>query len=58
MPESFLIKCQTEGLQPCLKRDFDADFFPVNVEQARRNGKNSGGRGLEVYQKMLGKLVS
>ena len=43
MPESFLIKCQTEGLQPYLKRDFDADFFPVNVEQSRRNGKNSGG---------------
>ena len=29
----FLIKCQAGGLQPYLKRDFDANFFPVNVEE-------------------------
>ena len=33
MPESLLIKRQTGGLQPYLKRDFDVDFFPVNVEE-------------------------
>ena len=31
MPESLLIKRQTGGLQPDLKRDFDVDFFPVNI---------------------------
>ena len=29
----FLVKCQTGGLQAYLKRDFDADFFSVNVEE-------------------------
>ena len=29
----FLIKCQAGGLKPYLKRDFDVDFFPVNVEE-------------------------
>ena len=33
MPESLLIKLQAGGLQPYLKRDFDVDFFPVNVEE-------------------------
>ena len=33
MPESLLIKRQAAGLQPYLKRDFNADFFPVNVEE-------------------------
>ena len=33
MPECLLIKRQARGLQPYLKRDFDADFFPVNVEE-------------------------
>ena len=34
VPESLLIKCQAGGLQPYLKRDFDADFFsPANVEE-------------------------
>ena len=33
MPESLLIKRQVGGLQPYLKRDFNADFFPVNVEE-------------------------
>ena len=33
MSESLLIKRQTGGLQPDLKRDFDADFFPVDVEK-------------------------
>ena len=31
MRESFLIKWQTGGLQPYLKRDFNTDFFPANV---------------------------
>ena len=31
--ESLLIKRQAGGLQPYLKRDFDVDFFPVNVEE-------------------------
>ena len=30
---SFLLKCQTGSLQPSLKRDFDANIFPVNVEK-------------------------
>ena len=29
----FLVKCQTGGFQAYLKRDFDADFFSVNVEE-------------------------
>ena len=29
----FLMKCQTGGLQPYLKRDFGANVFPVNVEE-------------------------
>ena len=33
VPESLLIKRQSGGLQPYLKRDFDVDFFPVNVEE-------------------------
>ena len=33
MSESLLIKRQTGGLQPDLKRDFDVDFFPVNIEE-------------------------
>ena len=33
MPESLLIKLQVGGLQPYLKRYFDADFFPVNVKE-------------------------
>ena len=33
VPESLLIKRQAGGLQPYLKRDFDVDFFPVNVEE-------------------------
>ena len=33
MPQSLLIKRQAGGLQPYLKTDFDADFFPVNVEE-------------------------
>ena len=33
MPESLLIKRQAGGLQPYLERDFDVDFFPVNVEE-------------------------
>ena len=33
MLESLLIKCQARGFQPYLKRDFGADFFPVNVEK-------------------------
>ena len=33
MPESLLIKHQAGGLQPYLKRDFNIDFFPVNVEE-------------------------
>ena len=33
MPESLLIKLQAGGLQPYLKRDFDVDFFAVNVEE-------------------------
>ena len=33
VPESLLIKRQAGGLQPHLKRDFDVDFFPVNVEE-------------------------
>ena len=33
MSESVLIKSQSGGLQPYLKRDFDADFFPVNVDK-------------------------
>ena len=27
----FLIKCQAGDLQPCLKRDFIANFFPLNA---------------------------
>ena len=30
---SFLTKCQAEGLQSHLKRDFNTNFFPVNVEE-------------------------
>ena len=30
---SFLLKRQTGSLQPSLKRDFDANIFPVNVEK-------------------------
>ena len=33
VPESLLIKRQAGGLQPYLKRDFDVDFFAVNVEE-------------------------
>ena len=33
MPQSLLIKRQAGGLQPYLKTDFDADFFPVNVDE-------------------------
>ena len=33
MPQSLLIKRQAGGLQPYLKTNFDADFFPVNVEE-------------------------
>ena len=33
MPESLLIKRQAGSLQLCLKRDFDANFFPVGVEE-------------------------
>ena len=33
MSESVLIKSQSGGLQPYVKRDFDADFFPVNVDK-------------------------
>ena len=33
MPESLLIMCQAGSWQPYLKRDFDADFFPVNAEE-------------------------
>ena len=29
----FLIKCRAGGLQPYLKRDFDAYVFPANVEE-------------------------
>ena len=29
----FLIKCQSGGLQPYLKKDFDVNSFPVNVEE-------------------------
>ena len=33
MLESLIIKCQAGGLQPYLKRDFDADFSPVNIDK-------------------------
>ena len=33
MPESLLIKRLAGGLQPYLKREFDANFFPVSVEE-------------------------
>ena len=29
----FLTKCQADGLQSHLKRDFNTNFFPVNVEE-------------------------
>ena len=32
----FSIKCQAGGLQPYSKRDFDADFFPMSVEEYRQ----------------------
>ena len=33
MPVSLLIKSQAGGSQPYLKRDFDTDFSPANVEE-------------------------
>ena len=33
MLKSLLIKRQAGGLQPYLKKDFNAHFFPVNVEE-------------------------
>ena len=33
MPESLSIKRQARDLQRYLKRDFDVDCFPVNVEK-------------------------
>ena len=32
----FLINCQATGLQRYLKRDFDANYFRVNVEEFSR----------------------
>ena len=32
----FSINCQAGGLQPYSQRDFDADFFPMSVEECRQ----------------------